>query len=187
MFAEQKQQLLNILDSYSNKLLFPLTFINSLKTNGLSTLGSFFNTYNSYIKKCRNLKNKLNNLTSWGIMYNSHYLWNFSVSSIIQKINIYVYEIINYINGINVDAIRIMIMNQNNIKINNIVSLLHIQKSNNEYIILTKNANIEGKKITIDEIKMLIPRCLVLINKTNPKIELEKPHELDQSDILVEF
>lgn len=33
MFAEQKQQLLKHLELPSNKLLFPLTVINSLKNN----------------------------------------------------------------------------------------------------------------------------------------------------------
>lgn len=180
MFVQEKKQISDQLEFYSNKLLFPLTFINSVEVNGLSTLSTLFTNYNSFIKKFRNLKNKLKNLTSWGLLYDSHYLWKSTVLTNVVKIKACANEIINYIDGIDIDPIKKIIMDQNNIKGINIVTFMLIQRSNNEYTLL-------NKRIIIDEIKILIPRCLMPVNTKNLKIELENIHELDPSDILVEF
>jgi hypothetical protein len=185
MFAEQKQNLLNNLQTNSSKLLFPQTLITSLKTSGLSRLSSIFNKYNSFIKECRMLQNDLIQLTSWGLVYNSHYLWNVSVLTIIKKIKIYKQGIIDYIINCNTKTIKNMLLSQNNIQLPNIILFLHIQKIKNEYIFVD-NYNITDltKGLTIEKIRNILPRCILPVDISNSKLKYENIHELDSSDIL---
>jgi hypothetical protein len=178
MFAAQKQNLLNYLQINFNRLLFPQTLLYSLERSGLYTLASFFNSYNSSIKKCRKLEDKLNQLESWGYLYNSYRIWNFSVLNNLKKIDIYKTEIVNYIK--NSDFIKTTIFNQSNIQLSNILTFIGIQKINGEYILPSRKI-----KLTVDEIKTFLPRCIAPVDFTNP-LKLETPHQLDPSDIFVQ-
>ena len=190
IFIQQKNELLRSLEEQSNKLLFPNTLIRSLCVSGLKTFGNFLKKYNEYIKKIRVLKNKLLLLTSWGIFFNSHYLWNFSVSSNIESLKIYTIEIINYANGKDVDIIRKMIIAQNNINSSNILLFILIKKKDNKYIynyIEKKTNDLISKELTMDNIKNLLPRCIIFNDMANKTLMdmYEKIHELDESDIFI--
>ena len=190
IFIQQKNELLKSLEEQSNKLLFPNTLIRSLNVSGLKTFGNFLKKYNEYIKKIRVLNNKLKILSSWGIFYNSHYLWKVSVSSNIESLKIYIDEIINYANGKNVDMIKKMILTQNNVNSSDILIFMIIKKKGNKYIynFIEKKTNnvIIIKELSIDYIKNLLPRCIIFngVGGKTLKDMYENIHELDESDII---
>ena len=189
-FSQEKQELLNNLKTYYDKLLFPKKVIKSLNLSGLSTLSSFFEKYSNYIKKIRELYDKLLVLNSWNMFYNSHYLWIKSVYFNIEKLKIYANEIFNYINGSETDIYKKMIMAQNNVNSTNLLLFINIQKKNNKYILPgTGHGDIDDHELLITDVVNLLPKC---INVETDHVVGKKVsglykniHELDESDIFI--
>lgn len=180
-FIQEKQELLNNLKIYCDKLLFPKKIIKSLTLSGLSTFSSFFEKYSNYIKKIRELYNKLLVLNSWNMFYNSHYLWKNSVSSNIEKLKIYTNEIFNYINE--KDIYKKMIMAQNNVNSTNLLLFINIQKKDNKYILPgTGHGDIEDHELSMIDVINLLPKC---IHKDVDNVVDKNIHELDESDIFI--
>jgi hypothetical protein len=174
-FIDEKQLLLDVLKKINCKLLFPQSVITSLKNAGLDTFSHFLSSYNSYIKKSRNLELELVSLEKWGIFFNSHTMWKMSISSVTAGYTIYTKEILNYI--INADVINKMLLNQSNVNINHIKLFLNINKINSQYVINTTEPTV----ILRSNIHKLLPRCLLT---SGTQLSLEEPHELDDSDII---
>ena len=189
-FSQEKQELLNNLKTYYDKLLFPKKVIKSLNLSGLSTLSSFFEKYSNYIKKIRELYDKLLVLNSWNMFYNSHYLWIKSVYFNIENLKIYVNDIFNYINGNETDIYKKMIMAQNNVNSTNLLLFINIQKKDNKYILPgTGHGDIEDHELLIDDVINLLPKCINVgsDNVVGKKVSelYENINELDESDIFI--
>ena len=189
-FSQEKQELLNNLKTYYDKLLFPKKVIKSLNLSGLSTLSSFFEKYSNYIKKIRELYDKLVVLNSWNMFYNSHYLWIKSVSFNIENLKIYANEIFNYINGSETDIYKKMIMAQNNVNSTNLLLFINIQKKNNKYILPgTGHGDIDDHELLITDVVNLLPTCINVDsdNVVGKKVSglYKNINELDESDIFI--
>ena len=189
-FSQEKQELLNNLKTYYDKLLFPKKVIKSLNLSGLSTLSSFFEKYSNYIKKIRELYDKLLVLNSWNMFYNSHYLWIKSVSFNIENLKIYANEIFNYINGSETDIYKKMIMAQNNVNSTNLLLFINIQKKNNKYILPgTGHGDIDDHELLITDVVNLLPTCINVDsdNVVGKKVSglYKNINELDESDIFI--
>ena len=175
-FLEQKTIFLDILTKINSKLLFPQSVITSLKTAGLDTFSNYLSSYNSYIKKSRNLELELKQLEKWGLFLNSYTIWNISIASITSGILTYANEIVNYI--AKADTINKILLNQSNVKIGNFQVFLNINKINNEYIVNTT----QPTGLSKEKIPLLLPRCLILNGNS---LNIEPVHKLDESDIIL--
>jgi hypothetical protein len=131
------------------------------------------------------MQNDLIQLTSWGLFYNSYFLWNVAVLYIVKNIKMYKKGIIDYIIHCNTITKKKILLSQNNIQLPNITLFFNIQKINNEYIFVNiYDVNDLTNKLTIENIKNILPKCILPVDFSNPKLKYENTYDLETSDIL---
>lgn len=185
MFADEQETLLQILEENASKLLFPKSVRHSLRLSGLKMLSYLCKIYNHCINESRELRRQLTQLKSWGILYNSYYLWKRSVMVNDLSTKSVTQQIIGLIFECESDVCKDMRMRQNNVNAVNFNIFMNIQKIKGSYICRCEK---EFYDLSADKIaNALLPRCMI----TSPKdfagkslMELyEPPHSLDESDI----
>jgi hypothetical protein len=180
VFNNEKEELLELLLPYTNKLLFPQTIINSLERWTITTLSGYMDRYNSTLRKIRSLHHDLFLLKKWGLIYDSYYSWKTSVNINIGFMNTNNVAIIDTINSAN-DFISKSLMNQCNIKADKIFIFMSIIKKNKKYTLFNQENNQEIE-LSIDNINSLFPRCLNPV-EIGAVLSLEPMHYLENSEL----
>lgn len=189
MFSCEQDKLLQFLEENASKLLFPKSVRRSLRASGLRCLSNLCKKYNYYINESRELKRKLMVLKSWGIFYDSYYLWkrsaivnDLSAKSVTQ-------QIIGLIFDCESDDYKNMRMRHNNVNAVNFNIFMNIQKITGGYICRCEQ---EFYDLSADKIAhTLLPRCMITTPKNNAGKSLmdlyEEPHSLDESDMFTKI
>jgi len=143
-FSRQKNRLINKIKYHANRLLFPISFIDTFALKKLPydninvydapKIYNYLNTYNNFIMEIRNHLIKLNSLTKWGLLNDSHILLKMKSNYLTKMINIYTNLILKFIN--NSKKNKIYDSSQfNYLSKNKLLLFMKIYKLNNKYIL----------------------------------------------------
>lgn len=161
-------------------MVFPLSLINSLMQNGLKKLARYLSKYRKIVMKLRKLENRLRSIDDFGWIFNSYSAWKYSVHN-----NIHYYEIVKgkivslFDNQTEKEK---MLYNQCNVNKERLSTFMEIRKTVDIYYSFD---NMPAKKIKIQEIMELLPRCnkIEYNSFTMMSVEnMEDTHRIDISD-----
>jgi hypothetical protein len=185
MFVDEQEKLLQILEENASKLLFPKSVRHSLRVSGLRCISNLCKKYNYYINESRELKRKLMALKSWGMFYDSYYLWKRSAIVTELSIRSATQQIIGLIFDCETDDYKYMRMRHNNVNASNFNIFMNIRKIKDGYVCRCEQ---DCYDLSADKIaNTLLPRCMITTPKNNAGKSLmglyEEPHSLDESDM----
>lgn len=192
-FLRQKNKLINRIRNYSCKLLFPITFIDTFKTticvynsNSADTLDkdapkiyNYLNEYNSLIIETRAQLEYLENMSKWGLLFNSYVAWKIKFAYLIKMFDVYTNLIIRNVCIKKTNRIYdYETLNNHTMLKKNIHLFMKIHKFGNKYILID---GVYISSVTPLFIDTLFPSK----NYIRPSLGCirHKLHECDQLDL----
>jgi len=138
-FSRKKKLLLDVLKNYTNKLLFPTQTFEVLKTGGINNyLSTFMEKYNDSLKKLRSLELELEELTKFGMISNSEYVWETSIKWNIGKYEAIKKSIVESCTG--TSSMEKILLSQCKITPQSIYLFMTLIKENGKYMMKLKNS-----------------------------------------------
>lgn len=148
-FVKNQHKLINKIKYYSQKLLFPISFIYSFKSNiflytnvnlkDAPKIYNYLNDYNDLIIQCREHLSKLEGMSEWGFLCDSFILLKIKTEFLIKMMNIYKDLILKFIKN-NTKNNKIYDISYGNcLKKCNILLFMNIYKTNDKYILINGN------------------------------------------------
>lgn len=148
-FVRQQPKLINRIKYYAYKLLFPISFIDIFKSNvclytninlyDAPKIYNYLNDYNDLIIQSREHLIKLEQMTKWGLLGDSHILLKIKTEFLIKMINIYTNLILKFMKNNTKNNKIYDISYSNYLKKDNILLFMKIYKTENKYILINGN------------------------------------------------
>lgn len=143
-FSRQRNRLISKVKYYANRLLFPISFIDTFASKQLiydniniqdaPKMYKYLNTYNNYILKTRKYLEKLYLINKWGFITNSYILLKIEGKYLTKMINIYENLILKFIDNSKKNQVQ-DVSQFNFILKNNLFMFMRIYKLNGKYIL----------------------------------------------------
>jgi len=188
-FVRKQHKLINRIKYYSNKLLFPISFIDIFKSTiciysnvnlyDAPKIYNYLNDYNNLIIQSREHLTKLEEMTNWGLLSDSYILLKIKTEFLIKMINKYSNLILKFIrnneNKKNKKNKIYDISYDKYLKKENILLFMKIYKTNDKYVLINGNYILS---VSVSYIDTLFQTDLYNDNKINHPL-----YKCDQLDI----